>query len=59
MTLGTGIVLGGFAYAIACRLSDGVTELGITRGRKMASWCLVLGIAVDMLGIAVDLFAAV
>ena len=48
MTLGTGIVLSGFSYGCACRLSDSVTELGITRGRRMALFCLVLGIAVDL-----------
>ncbi len=49
MTLGTGIVLSGFAYGSACRLSKDVTELGITRGRRMALFCLVVGIAVDLL----------
>ena len=48
MTLGTGIVLSGFAYASACRLSTKVSEIGITRGRRLALFCLVLGIAVDM-----------
>ena len=52
MTLGTGIVLGGFAYACACRLSDGVTEVGITRGRRLALSCLVLGIFVDLFAAA-------
>ncbi len=48
MTLGTGIILGGFAYGCACRLSKDVTELGITRGRRLALFCLMLGIAVDL-----------
>ena len=48
MTLGTGIVLSGFAYGCACRLSPDVTELGITIGRRMALFCLALGIAVDL-----------
>lgn len=48
MTLGTGIVLAGFAYGCACRLSRDVSEVGITRGRRMALFCLLLGIAVDM-----------
>jgi len=51
ITLGTGIVMSGFAYACSCRLSGNVTELGITRGRHLALFCLVLGIAVDMLAI--------
>ncbi len=49
MTLGSIIVLSGFMYASACRLSASVSELGITRGRQMAVFCLGLGMAVDML----------
>ena len=48
MTLGTGIVLGCFAYACSCRLSGSVSDLGITRGRRLAFFCLALGIAVDL-----------
>jgi len=48
MTLGTGIVLSGFAYACSCRLSPDVSEMGISRGRRLALFCLVLGIAVDI-----------
>ena len=49
MTLGTGIVISGFAYACSCRLAVNVAELGITRGRRLALFCLVLGIAVDLI----------
>lgn len=49
ITLGTGIVMSGFAYACSCRLATNTSELGITRGRIVALFCLVLGIAVDML----------
>lgn len=52
MTLGTAIVLGGFAYACSCRLAANVSELGITRGRRLALFCLVLGVAVDLLTVA-------
>ena len=51
ITLGTGIVMSGFAYACACRLATNTSELGIIRGRRLALFCLVLGIAVDMLAI--------
>lgn len=47
MTLGTGIVLGGFGYAMACRLSKDVSHVGIKMGRRVALFCLVLGICVD------------
>jgi len=47
MTIGSIIVLSGFMYASAGRLSANVSELGITRGRHMALFCLVLGIAVE------------
>jgi len=48
MTLGTGIVLSGFGYACACRLSTDVSSTGIKRGRIMALFCLVVGISVDV-----------
>lgn len=51
MTLGTGIVLGGFAYACSCRLAADVSQIGIKRGRNLALFCLVLGIAVDLLAV--------
>lgn len=48
MTLGSVIVLSGFVYASACRISADVTELGISRGKRMALFCLLVGIFVDM-----------
>jgi len=49
MTLGTGIVFSGFVYACTCRLSDGVNDTGIERGRDVAWICLAVGISVDLL----------
>ena len=48
MTLGVSIVLGGWAYACVCRLSEAVSEIGITRGRRMALFCTCLGIVIDI-----------
>lgn len=47
MTIGSIIVLSGFVYASACRLANDVSELGITRGRRMALFCLLIGICVE------------
>ena len=51
MTLGKGIVLAGFAYGCSCSLGSNVSESRITRGRRMALFCLVLGIAVDLFAV--------
>jgi len=48
MSLGTGIVVSGFAYGCACHLGNNVSHLGIIRGRRMALFCLALGITVDL-----------
>jgi len=47
MTLGSAIVLGGWAYAVSARLVEHGTELGIKKGRSVAWICTALGILVD------------
>lgn len=49
MTIGIAIILGGWAYACACRISVEVSELGIIKGRVMALFCTCLGFAIDAL----------
>ena len=49
MTLGIAIILGGWAYAVSAMITNNVTNVGVDKTRRMALFCMCLGIFVDVL----------